>query len=149
MHSACSLSLTAKRIFGIIFAEQSMDGTTKGQKTDSFGKCRSFSWKCWARVRLEGISLCLLPLAGLRITCLRMMSSTLQVDSALTGRLERHSFAYVNKRFLKIFRKQEMGEVSGCSPEARRAWGTGKTLPWERQWWGWSQLVGGRAGQGR
>lgn len=77
------------------------------------------------------------------------MSSTLQVDSALKGRLERHSFAYANKRFLKIFPKQEVGEVSGCSPKAGQAWGTGKTLPWERQdgagldyWEGWQGREG-------
>lgn len=81
--------------------------------------------------------------------CLRTMSSTLQVDSALKGRLERHSFAYANKRFLKIFPKQEVGEVSGCSPKAGQAWWTGKTLPWERQggagldyWEGWQGREG-------
>lgn len=80
---------------------------------------------------------------------LRALSSTLQVDSALKGRLERHSFAYANKRFLKIFPKQEVEKSVVAAPRQARPGGQeghcpgtvrgGAGLNW---WEGWQGREG-------
>lgn len=79
---------------------------------------------------------------------LRALSSTLQVDSALKGRLERHSFAYANKRFLKIFPKQEV-EKSVVQPLGRPGLGDRKdtALGQSGVELGWTGGRAGRAGK--